>query len=123
MYGVRRTGIVLLLVSGVVGCNPADTPPLTTGTAAERGQLLLQQYPCAQCHRIRGVANATGNIGPPLDRVARRVYLAGVLPNTPDNLVRWIRHPRHIDPLTAMPDLQVNEADARAMAAYLMSLE
>jgi len=88
----------------------------------ERGRLLLRQYGCASCHNIPGVATAGGNVGPPLDGVARRVYLGGVLPNTPENMSRWIRAPRQFDPLTAMPAMQVPEAEAQDMVAYLYGL-
>ena len=88
----------------------------------ERGRLLLRQYGCASCHSIRGVASASGNVGPPLNGVAQRVYLGGVLPNTPENMVRWIRGPQRFDPRTAMPDMQVPEAEARDMVAYLYAL-
>lgn len=88
----------------------------------ERGRLLLRQYGCASCHSIPGVATAGGNVGPPLAGVARRVYLGGVLPNTPENMSRWIRAPRQFDPLTAMPDMQVPEAEAQDMVAYLYGL-
>lgn len=86
---------------------------------AERGKQLLWQYGCGACHRIEGVAGAQGNVGPPLDNIAKRVYLAGVLPNTRENLVRWIMAPQEIDPLTAMPDTGVTETQARDIAAYL----
>lgn len=89
---------------------------------AEQGRLLLQQFGCGGCHKIPGVAAAEGTIGPPLAGIAERVYLAGVLPNTPDNMVHWIRAPQRVDPLTAMPDLNVTEAHARAMVAYLYRL-
>jgi cytochrome c1 len=89
----------------------------------EAGRLLLRQYGCGTCHRIPGVAAARGNVGPPLDRLAKRVYLAGSLPNTPENLVGWIRHPQKYEPRTAMPDMQVTEEHARRMVAYLRTLK
>jgi len=79
-------------------------------------------YGCGACHVIPGVTGATGMVGPPLDGWSRRVYIAGNLANTPENLVRWIRYPQAVEPGTAMPDLGVNEADARDIAAYLYSL-
>lgn len=51
--------------------------------------------------------------------MASRVYIAGVLPNDPNNLVRWVMNPPGIDSLTAMPYLGVSERDARDMAEYL----
>ncbi|MGH8742508.1 MAG: c-type cytochrome, partial [Burkholderiales bacterium] len=88
----------------------------------ERGQLLLRQFGCGACHRIPGVADARGNVGPPLEGVARRVYLGGVLPNSRENMARWIRSPKSFDPQTAMPELQVGEEHARDMVAYLYTL-
>lgn len=98
--------------------------PLPSGIVGDpqRGQLLLRQYGCGVCHQIPGVAEADGHVGPPLNGVARRVYLGGVLPNMPQNMVRWIRAPQEIDPLTAMPDLQVPEMHAQDMVAYLYTL-
>ena len=49
---------------------------------------------------------------------ARR-YIAGVLPNTSENMVRWITEPHGVDPLSAMPDLGVSEGVARDIATYL----
>ena len=79
----------------------------------------MRDYGCGACHRIPGVAGANGNVGPSLERLGSRVYLAGFLPNTPENLARWIREPQQIARTTAMPDLGVTAADAHAMAAYL----
>ena len=103
----------------LIGC--AQDAPSLSGNPDE-GRLLLRQYGCASCHQIPGVAAAIGNVGPPLEGVARRVYLGGVLPNTPENMQRWIRDPQRFDPLTAMPSMQVTEAHARDMVAYLYRL-
>jgi cytochrome c2 len=88
----------------------------------ENGRLLLRQFGCGSCHVIPGVAAAEGRAGPPLAGIARRAYLAGLLPNTPQNLSRWIRDPKSVDGRTAMPDLSVGEAHARDMVAYLYTL-
>jgi cytochrome c1 len=89
---------------------------------AERGKLALHQHACTACHVIPGVAGADVHVGPPLSGLARRELLAGAVPNTPEQLVRWIRNPQAIDPGTAMPMLGVSEASARDMAAYLATL-
>jgi cytochrome c1 len=68
---------------------------------------------------IPGIAGAEGEVGPPLRGVGGRAYIAGVLTNTPDHMVRWIVNPRAIDSLTAMPNLGVTEGEARDIAAYL----
>jgi cytochrome c1 len=51
------------------------------------------------------------------------MFIGGVLPNRPANLVRWIRFPQETDSLTAMPDLGVSERDARDIAAYLYGVK
>jgi cytochrome c2 len=49
------------------------------------------------------------------------MYVAGMLPNTPDNLMHWIREPKAVNPKTAMPQLGVTERDAADIAAYIYS--
>jgi cytochrome c1 len=66
------------------------------------------------------VANAQGAAGPPLERVAERSYLGGVLPNTRENMAQWIRDPRRFDPRTTMPAMGMTEQQASEMVAYLM---
>ncbi len=61
-------------------------------------------------------------VGPPLNQFALRAYIAGQLPNQPDNLMRWLQDPQQVEPGTAMPDLGVSPAVARDMAAYLYTL-
>jgi cytochrome c1 len=94
-----------------------------TGGDVGRGRVALGTYGCGTCHQVPGVRAAIGLVGPPLTHLANRMYVAGVLPNTPERLIDWIQHPRHVDPRTAMPELGVDEADARDIAAYLYSLK
>ena len=113
------TGICL----GLAACEPEARLPAGVTGNPDNGKLLLRQYGCGTCHTIPGVAGAKGNVGPPLDAISKRVYLAGVLPNTPQNMARWIRTPQEIDPRTAMPNLQVSDAQAQDMVAYLYRLK
>lgn len=102
------------LASGCTGSEPSPT----TGNP-ERGRRLLQQYGCNACHRIPKVPDAIGTLGPPLDDIGTRVYLAGTLTNSPQNMAAWIRTPQAFKPGTAMPNLNVTEQDSRDMVAYL----
>jgi cytochrome c1 len=52
----------------------------------------------------------------------QRTFIAGEVPNSPENLVRWIRSPKSIEPGTAMPELGLSDQDARDVAAYLYTL-
>ena len=89
---------------------------------ADRGKRALHQYACSACHTIPGVTSSSPHVGPPLAGIAGRTLIAGKLANTPDNMVRWLRHTKEVDPLTAMPELGVTEQDARDIAAYLATL-
>jgi cytochrome c2 len=86
---------------------------------ASRGEALFIQYGCGSCHALRGVGTATGMVGPPLDGIAIRAIIGGHIANKPANMERWIRDPQHVAPGTAMPDLNVGEADARDITAFL----
>lgn len=112
--------LAAFVFSVFLGSCSSDVPVL--GGNVENGRLLLRQFGCGSCHEIPGVAAAQGRVGPPLRAVARRVYLGGVLPNSPENMARFIRRPQDVDPRTAMPDLGVTEAHARDMVAYLYTL-
>lgn len=87
-----------------------------------RGRAALRRYACGSCHSIPGVPGAEGRVGPRLNDLGNQTYLAGRLPNTAENLVRWIRDPQGVDPQNVMPNLGVTEADARDMAAYLYAV-
>jgi cytochrome c1 len=92
------------------------------GGDPEQGRAAARVYGCGSCHVIPGVPGARGVVGAPLGEFARRKYIAGNLPNTPENLVAWLRNPQAVEPGTAMPNLNVSESDARNLAAYLATL-
>jgi mono/diheme cytochrome c family protein len=92
------------------------------GGDPDRGRYVLLQYGCITCHDIPGVVGAAIPVGPPLDGMALRSFIGGVMPNSAENMVRWLLAPQQFVPDGAMPNLGVTERDARDMAAYLESL-
>lgn len=94
--------------------------PLRAAADAARGRAAIEQYACLTCHEIPGVVGMQAPVGPPLGDFRKRRYIAGVLPNTHDNLVRWLRSPRSVDRHSAMPDLGVTEQHAHDIAAFLL---
>jgi cytochrome c oxidase subunit 2 len=88
------------------------------------GQQLFVRNACAFCHTIRGT-DAGGRVAPDLTHLASRTTLAaGTLRNTFGNLEAWILNAPSIKPGTRMPALnQFNGEDARALVAYLVTLE
>lgn len=94
----------------------------TTLGDSSRGRALIQDFDCGMCHAIPGVRAANGAAASPLLWFSRRSFIAGEVPNTPTNLVRWLRDPREIEPRTAMPALGLTDDQARDIAAYLYTL-
>lgn len=91
--------------------------------SSEHAKVVFRQYACHSCHRIEGVVGPKSYVGPPLVEWSRRRYIAGVLPNNEQNLIRFIRDPQAVSPESLMPKLDVAEAHAREMALYLLALE
>jgi len=59
------------------------------GGGPERGPITLRQYACTACHRIPGVTGPDAHVGPALAGIAKRKYLAGILPNTTENMIHF----------------------------------
>lgn len=108
---------LLLLPLLVVGCSNTGLDDV-----AKRGRDHMQYYGCGSCHTIPGVPGAHATVGPPLNRMGVRTYIAGTLPNSPQDLALWIQHPQQIHPATAMPELGVTPRDAEEIAQYLEQL-
>jgi len=112
----------VLLLAASCGPDVEQQASQMTGGDPGRGKMAIQKYGCPACHTIPGVTNANGLVGPSLKGIAARVYIGGVLENTPKNMMQWIRDPRAFAPRTAMPDTGVTEQDARDIAALLYTL-
>ena len=100
---------------------PRRVAAITGPANAERGRVALTQYACNACHTIPGVTGSDVYVGRPLTDLARRKFIAGHLPNTQENLMRWIMDPQSIDANTAMPMQGVTPQDALDISAYLLT--
>ncbi len=102
------------------GCSRTDNSrQKTTLESSPDAVSLMIHYGCPTCHVIPGVPGAVGKVGPSLDDLSQRSYLAGTLQNTPQNLVHWIQHPQSIHPGTAMPEMGVTPQEAQRIAIFL----
>ncbi len=110
------------LADGAGQCRGAAAVAATRPGDARIGRGTFHHYACNNCHVIPGVTGPDVQVGPPLAGMASRRLIAGVLPNGPEAMARWLRDPQGVDPQTAMPALGVSEQDARDMAAYLATL-
>ncbi len=112
---LRLTILGLMLAVALTGCDQRSPE-------AKRGADLIAQHGCGACHVIPGVQSATGEVGPPLNQIGSQAVIGGMLPNTEDNLIQWIRTPQSVVPGNAMPNTELSDHDARAIAAYLSTL-
>src|SRR3954462_9405943 len=113
-----KTAIITLFAATTIclslGCenrdelDEAQAIALTNGDP-HKGKMLVSAYGCTACHTIPGIRNAEGLAAPPLTKVASRMYIGGVMKNTPTNMMQWIKDPPSVDPLTAMPNVHVSE--------------
>lgn len=120
--GLLMAGLLLSGAGALAGCTGGQqTPPYNAAFPGDphSGKKLIVSYGCGSCHTIPGIYQARGLVGPPLYFFGRRTMIAGELPNTPENLVRWLRNPPAVEPGTAMPDLGLSQNQAQDIAAYL----
>src|SRR5690625_7035706 len=75
----------LALLSGCERSGPASV--VVPDGDPERGIGVIRGIGCGRCHTIPGIHGADGLVGPPLDHWAKRSFIAGRLPDTPENLV------------------------------------
>lgn len=89
----------------------------------QRGYQLISTQACVGCHTIQGTP-LQGKVGPNLTRFGSRTTLgAGMYDNTRENLIRWLKNPQEAKPGNKMPNLNLSDEDAGAIAAYLESLK
>lgn len=117
-----RAGAVLLCAVLASACGSREAPSRVDGGDPERGRLLTQQYQCAACHFIPEVQGAGGDAGPSLQYMGRLSYIAGGIPNQPENMIRFLQNPPAVKPGTLMPALGISEEEARHMAAFMYTL-
>ena len=115
----------MALALRMTGCEGAETrraEAITRGRA-DHGREAIRRFGCGACHTIPGIRGADALVGPSLDRIASRMYIAGHMINEPRAMIDWLRDPRHHRSPTAMPTLGLTEQDARDIAAYLYTLK
>lgn len=93
-----------------------------TGGHVASGRALFAGKGCGGCHSITGRNDADGEVGPSLDKVATRGFLAGRLANDPQQMALWIQHPQTVVPGSGMPEMGLSDSETRDLAAYLYTL-
>lgn len=102
---------------------PAEVP---SSPEAKAGLKVYERETCSTCHALNGVPHegVPMQVGPDLTHVAsRRLLGAGVLVNDEANLARWMKNPQVIKEGCHMPNFQLSDQDAEALASYLHGLK
>ena len=97
------------------------SPPSTV--EAEKGIEIFKEKNCVNCHSIAGFMTR-GRVAPDLTHVGSRTTLAaGTLPNTPENLAKWLKNPQSVKKGVLMPDTGLETDQIKYLTAYLEGLK
>jgi cytochrome c oxidase subunit 2 len=97
--------------------------PAVNDPAVAAGKALFVAKACFACHTIRGTI-AAGKVGPDLTHLMSRDTIAsGMLPNTPENLRKWIQDPPAMKEGALMPKVDMTDEQLNQIAAYLETLK
>lgn len=97
--------------------------PAVNDPAVAEGRQLFETQACSSCHTIRGTS-ARGTFGPDLTHLmSRQTIASGLIPNTEDNLVKWIKDPDAMKPGALMPAMKLSDAQINQIAQYLVTLK
>ena len=89
-----------------------DDSLLDKGDPANGAKLVISNGGCLACHAIKGNPMMIGNIGPNLTHIATRTTIAaGLYPNDPRHLARWIKNAREMKPGVIMNTIGAGEYD------------
>ena len=88
-----------------------DDNLLANGNATN-GAKLVSTGMCIACHAVRGVPSMQAVVGPNLTHVASRSTIAaGLYPNDPQHLARWVKNANAMKPGVSMPTFGLGEYD------------
>ena len=85
----------------------------TPQAQATTGEALFNKK-CAACH-------ATGP-APSLKDFKNRETIANTVPNTPGNLIKWLKNPQAVKPDTIMPNLSLTNEEIVFIINYLQTI-
>jgi cytochrome c2 len=99
------------------------TGPLLSTPSAEIVQAGREYFlwgPCGECHTIDGT-RAQGQVGPNMTNFGSRPRV-NILPNTPDNVRKWLSNPQAVNPQAYMPNLNLPGDIIGKLTAFIETL-
>ncbi len=101
-----------------------ETPKETLATdGAEYGRSLFTSKACTGCHTIQGMAEAQGKVGPELTHQASNSLIVDALPNTEENLKKYLKDPAGVKPGALMPNQYLTDSEIEALVSFLRTLK
>ncbi len=99
-----------------------EQKPAVEDPALRDGKIAFLSQSCVNCHRVRGTSSQ-GTYAPDLTHLMSRHTLAsGMIPNTPENLRKWVDDPQKIKPGCLMPAFGLNASELDLVVRYLLTL-
>jgi cytochrome c2 len=111
----RHWIVALALLASLDACGAGES------RHAEAKRLIASH--CGACHIVPGVRSTVGRVGPSLDGIASRQFIAGRFVNNHATMVEWLMRPQAMAPGSAMPDMGLSRSQAMAIADYLGTLD
>ncbi len=97
--------------------------PAVDDAAARAGQDVFLSQTCVNCHRVRGTG-AAGTYAPDLTHLMSRQTLAsGAVPNTPEQLRKWVIDPQRVKEGCLMPAFGLSGEQVDRLVNYLGTLK
>jgi cytochrome c oxidase subunit II len=124
--GIQHAGMLLTAVvhsrDDFTRWASAQQAPARNDGDVQRGRTLFASLACSSCHTVQGTPG-NGVFGPDLTHLMSRSTLgAGVMPNSPENLRRWLDNPAALKQGALMPAMKLSPEELNDLTAYLLTL-
>ena len=96
--------------------------PAVDDPAARSGQSAFLKQSCVNCHRVRGTSDKGGYAPDLTHLMSRQTLAAGMVPNTPEELRRWVADPQKTKPGCLMPAFGLSDTERDEIVRYLETL-
>jgi len=97
--------------------------PAVDDPKVKEGRELFLTLSCVSCHRVDGTT-AAGTYAPDLTHLKSRETLAsGIVPNSREELRRWVNDPQKVKPGALMPAFNLSDRELDLVIDYLETLK
>jgi cytochrome c oxidase subunit II len=111
-WDARAARAALVSAAAVIALTVTAASGQESTSLASQGKRLFTEQGCYGCHTVGKMGTPIANDLSQVGSKYRESYLR-----------QWLREPQQQKPRAHMPKIQMTEADARALAAYLASLK